>query len=302
MQELSIIIPTWNEEENITKIVERIHAALSSHIITYQIIFIDDYSTDRTTDVIENLMSVYPIELFLKEGNKGKAQSLIEGFAHAKYDLLCMIDGDLQYPPEAIPEMVKLIKNGVDVVVANRKEKQTTMIRTYISNCYSLLFNKLIHNFDCDVQSGLKVFRREIIERIHLQSGQWAIDLELLIKAKNAGYKIVNYDIIFAKRDNGKTKINLFKASWEIGVNALLLKFRQAEVIPFHPKREITHGKGFHYKGKSFIHHSRLTINEMAFFRLDSKQKLILICMSILFAFSLCIFHCLLRFCNSHQL
>lgn len=275
MQELSIIIPILNEEKNIIKLVERIHSALTLHSITYEIIFIDDYSTDKTLEFIEKLSVNYPINFFLKEGRKGKGQSLIEGFAHAKYELLCMIDGDLQYPPEAIPTMVLLINEGADVVVANRKEKQTSLHRTFVSNSYSLLFNKLLHNLDCDVQSGLKVLKKEIIERISLNSGEWAIDLELLLKAKNAGYKVATYDIIFAKRNGGKEKINIFKASWEIGLNALLLKFCQSDVIPFHPKKEISLGKGFHYKGKSFIHHSRLSIHEMAFFRLNETQKIL---------------------------
>lgn len=289
MQKLSIIIPTWNEEENVFNLVERIHAALSSHTIIYQIIFIDDHSTDKTQRLIETLALTYPIKLFTKIGKKGKAQSLIEGFRHADYKLLCMIDADLQYPPEAIPQMIKKIEEGADVVVANRNKKQTGTIRTFISNTYCLLFNKFLHNFDCDIQAGLKVFKKEIIERIHLTSGKWAIDLELLIKAKNAGYKIASYAIIFAKRYSGRTKINILEASWEIGINALLLKFRRADIIPFHPKKQLTIGHGFHYKEKSFVHHSRLLPQETAFHRLSGLHILIISMMLIGFVLALLI-------------
>lgn len=280
MQQLSVIIPTYNEEENVLQLVERIHAALSLDRIVYEIIFIDDHSTDRTEAFIKTLIQNYPIKLFLKKGAKGKAQSLIEGFKEANYDLICMIDADLQYPPEAISQMVKKITEGADVVVANRKEKQAGILRTFVSDSYSIIFNKLLHNFDFDVQSGLKVFKKEIIERIHLKRGKWAIDLELLIKAKNAGYNIVNFDIIFAKREKGKTKVNLFEASWEIGINALTLKFSQTEVIPFHVKRQLIDGMGFHYKGKPFVHHSGLPINEMAFFRLNLMQEIFIVTLS----------------------
>ena len=273
MKELSIIIPTYNEEENVIKLVERIHTILSLYRTPYQIIFVDDHSTDTTRSLIESLMPMYPVKLFLKRGNKGKAQSLIEGFAHADYDLVCMIDADLQYPPEAIPQMIKKVVEGADVVIANRKKKQVGFLRTITSNSYNLLFNKFLHNFDFDVQSGLKVFRKEIIERLEINPSPWTFDLEFLKKSVDAGYHIDSIDIDFTKRIYGKSKINFIKSSWEIGMNALRLKFRQAEVIPFHPKRQLIDGNGFHYKGKSFIHHSSLHINEMAFFRLDLMQK-----------------------------
>src|SRR6266702_4334884 len=109
---ISIVVPTWNEGENIRPLVMRIDAALRKNKISYEIIFIDDNSTDNTTSVISSLKASYPITHFVKKGVKGKAQSLLEGFSYAKSDIVCMLDADLQYPPEALPGMLAKIKKG----------------------------------------------------------------------------------------------------------------------------------------------------------------------------------------------
>src|SRR5205823_1855719 len=119
--------PTRNEEGNILPLIERIDKALTLKNISYEIIFIDDHSTDNTQTIISGFSSSYPITLHMKKGIIGKAQSLIEGFSYAKYDIICMIDADLQYPPEAIPPMMeKITKGNADIVVANRNDRHVT--------------------------------------------------------------------------------------------------------------------------------------------------------------------------------
>lgn len=280
MNNVSIIVPVLNEENNIHLLVERINQSAYQNNLTYEIIFVDDHSTDKTQEIIKTLAKLHPITLLLKKGKQGKAQSLIEGFKFAKYDTLCMIDADLQYPPEAIPEMVKKIEGGVaDVIVANRKTRKNGVLRNFVSDFYLFVFGKVMHKFDCDVQSGLKVFRKEIIERFTLSPSPWAFDLEFLVNARHAGYKIVNHDILFTKRHTGKTKIGLLNASLQIGLSAIMLKLSRTEIIPFHPNTIQKKGHGFHFKGKEFIHHSRLAYDQTAFHRLSEWQIIILICL-----------------------
>lgn len=241
MNKISLVIPTYNEEGNIIPLVKRIDEALSNNEILYELIFIDDRSTDRTRAQITSLKKSYPISLYLKIGKQGKAQSLIEGFPHAQFELIAMIDADLQYPPEAIPEMITKINKGADMVVTNRVTKQTNFVRIFISNSYSFLFNKLLHGLDFDVQAGLKVFKKEIVDRVTLTSGKWAIDLELLLNAKDAGYTIDSHDIVLAKRDAGGTKINLMKASWEIGCNAIKMKLKRMHLFEHRTKHSYSY-------------------------------------------------------------
>src|SRR5258708_2067151 len=276
MNKISVVIPTWNEEGNVALLIERLCKALKTKKITYELIFVDDHSTDRTVHIIKSFIQRYPISLYMKEGTKGKAQSLLEGFSHAKYDLLCMIDADLQYPPEAVSGMIEKINKGADVVVTNREDAKTSLKRKLASTAFLFVFGKILHGFNYDVQSGLKVFKKEIIERITLNPSPWSFDLEFLTKSRNAGYTIETHNITFAKRYTGNAKISLFKAAYEAGIAAIKLRFAGPEIIPFHPKAVKTKGDGFHYKGAPFVSHTKLHHSQTALYRMSSMQIIIL--------------------------
>ena len=115
---ISIIIPVLNERENISELIQRIVSTMVVTRYRFEIVFINDHSSDNTRKTIEKYADVYPIRVYNKKGPPGKAQSILEGVGRAKYDLICMINGDLQYPPEAIRLMVNKIEEGNDVVIA----------------------------------------------------------------------------------------------------------------------------------------------------------------------------------------
>ena len=119
---ISIVIPTLNEEGNIKKLIERIVLAFSNTNYKYEIIVVDDNSSDRTQDevgeIIANRTEQNNIFLYVKKGKRGKSISLIEGFSYAHYPILGMIDADLQYPPEAFPEMLDNLFSGYIYFIA----------------------------------------------------------------------------------------------------------------------------------------------------------------------------------------
>ncbi len=277
MKKVSIIIPTRNEEKNIVPLLERIHNALFDKKIPYEVIFIDDHSTDKTFEKINSIKNLYPIKVYLKKGQRGKAQSILEGVSYAKYDLLCMIDADLQYSPEAIPHMVEKIGSHADIIVANRHKRNVGFHRKLASFVFVTVFGKFLHGLDYDVQSGLKVFRKEILQRIVLHPTAWTFDMEFLLKARMAGYKIESFDIVFHKRKYGKSKVGILKATLEISASAIKLKLMTPEIIPFHPSIAKQKGNGFHYKGAEFVHYTDLQLKDSAMTRLTFLQKMFLI-------------------------
>ena len=280
---ISIIIPVLNEHENIGELVQRIIHTMVLTRYRFEIVFINDHSTDNTRKTIESFAKEYPIRVYNKKGVLGKAQSILEGVSRAKYELICMIDGDLQYPPEAIRLMMKKIEAGNDVVVARRKDLHTSLKRKIASKAFNYVFCKLLHRLNYDVQSGLKLFKKEILERVTIKPFSWSFDLEFLLTARAAGYKLSETDIVFEKRFKGKSKINLVRASLQIATSAVLLKLNTDRIIPFHKNKIETVGQGFHYKTQEFVHYSDLHITETAFKTLHDYQLIFLI--SVIFLF-----------------
>src|SRR5262245_15129291 len=110
---VSVVIPALNEQESVEELTKRISDALQD--CTFELIFVDDHSTDKTVQTIQELASKYPVRVEIKEGQGGKAYSLVQGFKHAKYDIVAMIDADLQYPPEELRPMIeKVVKKEAD--------------------------------------------------------------------------------------------------------------------------------------------------------------------------------------------
>ncbi|KKR86603.1 MAG: Dolichol monophosphate mannose synthase, partial [Candidatus Curtissbacteria bacterium GW2011_GWA1_41_11] len=121
---ISIVVPTFNEKENIHELLSRISLSLGGKNIPYEVVVIDDYSTDGTWELLQQEQGNFPLKIYRKLGKKGKAYSLIEGFSQASGDVLAMIDADLQYPPEAIGQMAEAL-GDCDIVIANRSKYKT---------------------------------------------------------------------------------------------------------------------------------------------------------------------------------
>lgn len=262
---ISIIIPTLNEEGNIVELTERIQRALKKSDIAYEIIFVDDHSSDRTCQIIRELAGRYPVNSFSKVGKKGKAFSLIEGFPRAIFDVIAIIDADLQYPPEAFPEMIEKIRGGCDIVVVNRIMETINPVRRIMSKGFNIFFTKFLHGFDFDVQAGMKVFKKAVLNEVKVNPSGWTFDLEFLLKARFYGYKIGSVDIFFDKRKQGESKINFQKAIYEIGSNAVKLKFKEIPHKTILPRRRFSMiGAGVACNRKRFITHTTLSQDDSA--------------------------------------
>lgn len=291
-KKISIIVPTLNEEGNVETLIKRIIRSFSEHNLEGEVVFIDDNSTDRTRKVVAKLKkqycNIFSIKLFLKKGKPGKAYSILEGFQYVQNDIVAMIDADLQYPPEAIVKMVKKIEQGADVVVANRVEKETSFLRSFISKSFNYIFAKILHDLKCDVQSGLKVFRKKIINEVKLNPSPWTFDMEFLLSAQNYGYKIDSVNIKFDERIAGTSKINVIKAAIEIGWNALVLKVRGRTPLIIKAETNLhMRGAGVAHKKKHFITHTTLHHKHSALDTFILWQKVFIIGLILVFIIGL---------------
>jgi len=286
---ISVVVPTFNEVENIEKLLERIEKAFLAFPKAHETVVIDDYSTDGTWELLLKLKKKFPLRVFRKEGEKGKSYSLVEGFSKASGNILVMIDADLQYPPEAIPEMVLGLDEGLDIVVANRKDYQAPAFRKTFSKIFKFVFGRVLHGIGCDVQSGLKVFRRQVFGTVKfIPKSQWSFDLEFLVMAKNAGFSMGEMDIVFEKRQAGESKVSFIKNGWDLATNALALKtLRQAPVHIKPEDGEAMRGAGIGFLGRKFITHTTLSHRKSAIVNFTFWQKAFLALSLFLVGFGL---------------
>ena len=276
LNNLDIIIPVKNEAENVAELARRIHAAMADSNIIYHMIFVDDYSTDETANRVLSLTNKYPITLHKKQGKPGKAYAILEGAKLGKANYVAMIDGDLQYPPEALPKLFEIAKQK-GVAVANRISHKTSILRKFSSKINSFVFGKMLMGLNCDAQSGLKVFHREIIEQIDAGDVKpWAIDVPLLKTALELGYEIGQTDIEFKDRVNGRSKVNFVKTTAEIVATSVKHRLKRRKVYTTHPlgqDHSLPVGAGIAYKKRRFTTHTNLPHKHSALITFTLWQK-----------------------------
>ena len=185
---LSIVIPLLNEEESLNELHDWIAGVMQSNHFLYEVIFIDDGSTDDSWKVIENLARQNPSVKGIRfRKNFGKSQALHAGFKKAEGDIVITMDADLQDNPEEIPRMISLMEEAQYDLVAGWKKKRYDSV--IMKNIPSKIFNWAarktsgvsLHDFNC----GLKVFRSEVVKTIEV-SGEMHRYIPVL--AKNCRY------------------------------------------------------------------------------------------------------------------
>jgi dolichol-phosphate mannosyltransferase len=208
---ISIIIPTYNERENVTPLVERIDRALAPR--DYEVVFVDDNSRDGTADLINNLSGQYSVRVIVRKEERGLATAVIHGIEHSDGGTVVVMDADLQHPPEVIPDLLNKTESGADIVIASRYVKgggmkEWGLIRKIISKGAIVLAHLLLPTTRKvkDPMSGFFAFRREALGRTNLSPRGYKILLEILIEGRFKNVAEAPY--IFENRSGGESKLN----------------------------------------------------------------------------------------------
>ncbi len=212
---LSLIVPTYNERENLVPLFESIQRALSDlSNLVYELIVVDDNSPDGTADLAESLAQIYPVKVIRRINERGLATAVVEGFKQAVGDVLGVIDADLQHPPDIIPNLLREIWDGADVAVATRYiegggTKGWSLGRKIISKGATLLSHLLLPMTRRvkDPMSGFFLVKREVVEGAKLMPIGYKILLEVLARGRADSVVAVPY--VFTERVAGETKFNL---------------------------------------------------------------------------------------------
>ncbi len=206
---ISVIIPVFNEELTISGVVERVRVVLQKIGIKYEIIVIDDFSTDRSLELSKRRgVKVYSLRKHL-----GKGYALRAGFTKAKGEIIITIDSDGSHRPEELTLLLTpILQDKADLVIGSRYLSQKPAAAKKLNAIGVRLFNLLIKVFTraevTDSQSGYRVMKSAVLRNMSLKSSEYEIESEMLVKTARHGFRIREVPISFEQRTYGKSRLD----------------------------------------------------------------------------------------------
>ncbi|MCB0319601.1 MAG: glycosyltransferase family 2 protein [Bdellovibrionales bacterium] len=223
MRGISVVIPIYNEEENVAPCLEELLSVLSTTGEQFEILFIDDGSSDGTREALAKAArGRHEVKLIEFRRNFGQTAAMAAGFDHARYEFVIPMDGDLQNDPREIPKMIALMDEGYDLVAGWRKDRQDTFLTRKLpsriaNGIISWATGVKLHDYGCT----LKVMRREVAQNIKLYG-----EMHRFIPALAAefGAKIVEVPVNHRARVHGTSKYGISRTIRVI-LDLLTVKF-----------------------------------------------------------------------------
>ena len=193
--DISLVIPAYNEAESLPELVAWIERVMTEHAYSYEVVFIDDGSTDNTWQVIAALNVSNPAVKGMQfRRNYGKSAALYSGFEAAKGDVVITMDADLQDSPDEIPELYRMIvKEGYDLVSGWKKERRDPRVKTWPSKFFNATVRRMtgikLHDFNC----GLKAYKKRVVKSIEVYG---EMHRYIPVLAKKAGFKRIGERVV----------------------------------------------------------------------------------------------------------
>ena len=223
---LSVVMPVYNEEKTIQEIVRRVQDVA----IEKEIIIVNDGSDDGTSQVLDDMVKNYDnLVLIHQNRNQGKGAALREGFAHVTGEIILIQDADLEYDPKDYDLLLLPILDGrAEVVYGSRflgGPHRVLFFWHYFGNKFLTLLSNLLNNLNLtDMEVGYKVFRRHILDQIHIKSNRFGFEPEFTAKIARLRPRIYEVPISYSGRSYEEGK----KITWKDGIVALIciVRFR----------------------------------------------------------------------------
>jgi glycosyltransferase involved in cell wall biosynthesis len=215
---ISVFFPAYNDGGTIPSMVLSALMTLRQLTGDYEVIVVNDGSSDYTPEVLDELASRYPeLRVIHHEQNRGYGGALRTGFGSATKDLIFYTDGDAQYDPHELTRLYDVWSDQVDFVNGYKISRSDPLHRTIIGRVYhwtvKLAFGLRLRDVDCD----FRLMRRSIFDKIHLKSDSGVICVELMKKVQDAGFRITEVPVHHFHRAYGKSQFFNFRRIWRTG-------------------------------------------------------------------------------------
>jgi len=219
---ISVVLGTYNEAENVTKLIPLIQSIFQSEKLNGEIVVVDDNSPDGTGEIIHKFEGEYDnVKLFSRPEKLGHGSAIAEGYRKARGDIVLSMDTDFSHDPADIPRFIAKLNEGYDFVQASRYvhggSYEVSSFETWKKNVASKLGNILARTLTGvplhDFTTSYRAVRREVVEKVVTESAGNSFFLEFAVKAHRSGFKLAEIPIVFKDRVSGKSKLKLGKQS-----------------------------------------------------------------------------------------
>ena len=230
--DLSLVLPCYNEEGLFVESVTRIMEVLDASRVSYEIVFVDDASSDHTKRLIREFCARYPfMHAVYHDKNCGRGQTVMDGIRASKGTVAGFIDIDCEVSPVYIPSMVSIIlKKYADVAIGRRyyRTSPRAIVREVLSRGYQWLSDKMIGTGGLDTETGYKFFDRKKILPVFSQTHQkgWFWDTEIMVMASRVGLTIVEVPVLFLRRFDKISSVNIIRDTIDYVVQLWLFRKR----------------------------------------------------------------------------
>jgi glycosyltransferase involved in cell wall biosynthesis len=233
---ISVVVPVYNEEENLPVLLREIRETLDPLGQSYEVVFVDDGSRDRSLEVLKGLLPENPmVRVVVFEKNAGQTAAMDAGLRAARGEILVTLDADLQNDPHDIPLLLAEI-GRFDVVVGYRAIRQDSLVKRITSEVGNGVRNWLTRERIRDTGCSLKAFRREAVARLKLYKGMHRF---LPTLCKMEGFTVTEVKVNHRPRVHGKTKYGVFDRLRATVPDVLAVRWMQSRVLGYRVKEEL---------------------------------------------------------------
>jgi len=211
---LSIIVPAHNEEDNIVEVIKRIE---DSVLIEHELVVVNDHSTDKTFELVEQLAKVYKnLVLVDNKLEGGFANTICTGFSCSSGELLVPVMADLCDDLSTIQAMYERINQGYDIVCGSRyilggKRIGGSKLKGFLSSFAGSSLHYLLGVPTSDIANAFKMYKRDVLDKIEIKSKAFEVSMEIPLKAYYLGFKITEVPTLWKERAKGKSSFKMFK-------------------------------------------------------------------------------------------